>query len=99
VARAALAHAQDPLASVDALRAERDNCVDWLRGRGLLVADSDANFVMFGEFADRDVVWQQLVDRGVLIRQVGPPGWLRVSIGTAAEMDAFRKAFSEVVPA
>jgi histidinol-phosphate aminotransferase len=99
VARAALAHAQDPLASVDALRAERDNCVGWLRGRGLSVADSDANFVMFGEFADRDVVWRQLVDRGVLIRQVGPPGWLRVSIGTADEMDAFKKAFSEVVPA
>jgi histidinol-phosphate aminotransferase len=97
VARAALAHAQDPLASVDALRAERDSCVDWLRGRGLSVADSDANFVMFGQFADRDAVWRQLVDRGVLIRQVGPPGWLRVSIGTAGEMEAFRQALNEVI--
>jgi histidinol-phosphate aminotransferase len=99
VARAALAHAQDPLASVAALRAERDQCVSWLRGRGLAVADSDANFVLFGEFDDRDAVWQGLVDRGVLIRQVGPPGWLRVSIGTPEEMAAFRHAFSEVVPA
>jgi histidinol-phosphate aminotransferase len=99
VARAALAWSQDPLASVDALRAERDECVAWLRGRGLSVADSDANFVLFGEFADRDAVWQQLVDRGVLIRQVGPPGWLRVSIGTAEEMAAFRAALTEVVPA
>jgi histidinol-phosphate aminotransferase len=99
VARAALAHAEDPLASVNALRVERDNTVDWLRGRGLSVADSDANFVMFGQFADRDAVWRQLVDRGVLIRQVGPPGWLRVSIGTADEMTAFKQAFSEVVPA
>jgi histidinol-phosphate aminotransferase len=98
VARAALAHAQDPLASVDALRAGRDDCVAWLRDRGLSVADSDANFVMFGEFADRDAVWRQLVDHGVLIRQVGPPGWLRVSIGTAEEMAAFKKAFNEVVP-
>ena len=98
VARAALAHAQDPLASVDALRAGRDDCVAWLRDRGLSVADSDANFVMFGEFADRDAVWRQLVDHGVLIRQVGPPGWLRVSIGTAEEMAAFREAFNEVVP-
>jgi histidinol-phosphate aminotransferase len=97
VARAALAHAQDPLASVDALRAERDQCVAWLRGLGLSVADSDANFVLFGEFADRDAVWQQLVDRGVLIRQVGPPGWLRVSIGTPEEMAAFRAALSEVL--
>ena len=99
VARAALAWSQDPLASVATLRAERDQCVAWLRGRGLSVADSDANFVLFGQFADRDAVWRQLVDRGVLIRQVGPPGWLRVTIGTAQEMAAFRAALSEVVPA
>ncbi|HEY0716815.1 MAG TPA: histidinol-phosphate transaminase, partial [Streptosporangiaceae bacterium] len=96
VARAALAWSQDPLASVEALRAERDQCVAWLRGRGLAVADSDANFVLFGEFADRDAVWRQLVGRGVLIRQVGPPGWLRVSIGTPAEMASFRAALNEV---
>ena len=99
VARAALAHAEDPLASVAALRAERDQCVTWLRARGLAVADSDANFVLFGTFPDRDAVWQGLVDRGVLIRQVGPPGWLRVSVGTPEEMAAFRAAFSAVVPA
>src|SRR6201996_7361976 len=99
VARAALAHAEDPLASVAALRSERDQCVAWLRDRGLTVADSDANFVLFGQFADRDAVWRALVSRGVLIRQVGPPGWLRVSVGTPEEMAAFREAFSEVVPA
>jgi len=97
VARAALAHSQDPLASVDALRTERDGTVAWLRARDLKVADSDANFVMFGEFTDRDAVWRALVDRGVLIRQVGPPGWLRVSIGTAAEMAAFRAALTDVL--
>jgi histidinol-phosphate aminotransferase len=97
VARAALAHAQDPLASVAALRAERDQCVTWLRERGLSVADSDANFVLFGQFADRDAVWRELVDRGVLIRQVGPPGWLRVSVGTPEEMAAFRSALNEVI--
>ena len=92
VARAALAHAAEPLATVQALRAERDSVVDWLRGRGLTVADSDANFVLFGEFADAHAIWQSLLARGVLIREVGPPGWLRVSIGTPAEMDAFRSA-------
>ena len=80
-----------------ALRSERDQCVAWLRDRGLAVADSDANFVLFGPFADRDAVWQGLVDRGVLIRQVGPPGWLRVSIGTPEEMAAFRSALNEVI--
>jgi histidinol-phosphate aminotransferase len=92
VARAALAHAAEPLATVQALRAERDRLVDWLRGQGLTVADSDANFVLFGEFGDAHAIWQALLDRGVLIRETGPPGWLRVTAGTPAEMDAFRGA-------
>ncbi len=97
VARAALACAADPLATVAALRAERDATVAWLREQGLAVADSDANFVLFGTFPDRHAVWQGLLDRGVLIREVGPPGWLRVTIGTPAEMAAFRAALSEVL--
>jgi histidinol-phosphate aminotransferase len=97
VARAALALASEPLASVAALRAERDTLVGWLRQRGLTVADSDANFVLFGEFDSRHEVWQGLLDRGVLIREVGPPRWLRVTVGTPAEMAAFRSALAEVL--
>jgi histidinol-phosphate aminotransferase len=97
VARAALAHTAELLATVDAIRTERDSLVDWLRGLGLTVADSDANFVMFGEFADRHDVWQRLLEAGVLIREVGPPGWLRVSIGTPDEMAAFRAALTAVL--
>jgi histidinol-phosphate aminotransferase len=97
VARAALAHRDEPLATVTLLRAERDALVSWLRGRGLTVADSDANFVLFGEFADRREVWQRLLDRGVLIRETGPPGWLRVTVGTPAEMAAFRDALDAVL--
>lgn len=96
VALAALRHAPALLARVDDLRAERDRTVAWLRGRGLTAADSDANFVLFGTFADRHAVWQGLLDRGVLIRETGPDGWLRVSIGTAPEMAAFRQALIEV---
>ncbi len=51
--------------------------------------DSDANFVLFGRFADRHAVWQALLDRGVLVRETGPPDWLRVSIGTATETATF----------
>lgn len=96
VARAALAHADELMAQVGALRAERDRTVEWLRSRGLRVAETDANFVLFGTFADRHAVWQGLLDRGVLIRETGPDGWLRVSIGTPAEMAAFQDALEEV---
>ena len=96
-ALAALRHAPDLLARVADLRAERDATVDWLRGRGMRVADSDANFVLFGTFADRHAVWQGLVERGVLIRETGPDGWLRVSVGTPEEMDAFKDALVDVL--
>lgn len=96
-ALAALRHAPELLGRVDELRVERDATVEWLRARGLEVADSDANFVLFGTFADRHAVWQGLVDRGVLVRETGPDGWLRVSIGTPAEMDAFKDALIQVM--
>jgi histidinol-phosphate aminotransferase len=96
VARAAIASRDEPLATVEALRQSRDELVTWLRGHGLTVADSDANFVLFGVFADRDAVWQGLLDRGVLIRNTGPEGWLRVTVGTPAENDAFKQALTEV---
>jgi histidinol-phosphate aminotransferase len=97
VARVALRHADELLARVDDLRAERDRTVDWLRGQDLTVADSDANYVLFGRFADRHAVWQGLLDRGVLIRETGPDGWLRVSVGTPDEMTTFKNALKEVL--
>jgi histidinol-phosphate aminotransferase len=96
-ALAALRHAPELLGKVDELRAERDRTVGWLRAQRLTVADSDANFALFGTFADRHAVWQGLLDRGVLIRETGPDGWLRVSIGTVSEMDAFREALTQVM--
>ena len=95
-ALAALRHAPELLGRVDDLRAERDATVTWLREQGFEVADSDANFLLFGRFGDRHAVWQGLVDRGVLIRETGPDGWLRVSVGTPDEMAAFRKALMDV---
>jgi histidinol-phosphate aminotransferase len=97
VARVALQHGAELLATVDRLRAERDRTVAHLRGIGLQAADSDANFVLFGTFPDRHAVWQGLLDRGVLIRETGPDGWLRVSVGTPDEMAAFRAALQEVL--
>jgi histidinol-phosphate aminotransferase len=97
VALAALGHTGELLSSVARIRTERDDLVAWLRGAGLSAADSDANFVLFGTFADRHAVWQALLDHGVLIRETGPPRWLRVSVGTAGEMAAFRDALARVL--
>ena len=96
VAMVALRHAPELLGRVDELRAERDATVAWLRGQGFGVAESDANFVLFGTFPDRHAVWQGLLDHGVLVRETGPDGWLRVSVGTPAEMAAFRGALAAV---
>ena len=91
-ALAALSHREELMAQVASLRNERDAFVDWLRAQGLTAHDSDANFVLFGPFPDRDTVWRRLLDAGVLIRVVGPEGFLRASIGTPAEMERLRRA-------
>ncbi len=96
VARVALANAPEMLAAVDRLRTARDDVSAWLIRGGFQVAESDANFVLFGRFADARAVWQGLLDRGVLIREVGPPGWLRVSAGTPAEMASFTVALDQI---
>ena len=96
-ARVALAHAPEMLAKVDQLRQARDDLAQWLATQGLQVAESDANFVLFGRFADPHAVWQALLDRGVLIRETGPEGWLRVSAGTPAEMQAFKDAMAPLL--
>lgn len=95
-ALAALRHREELMAQIAGLRAERDALATWLRDRGYAVADSDANFVLFGTFPDRGAVFRALLERGVLIRVVGPEGWLRVSVGTPEETQAFMAALTEV---
>jgi histidinol-phosphate aminotransferase len=97
-ALAALRHAPETLASVRMLADERDRVVESLSGLGAAVVPSDANFVLFGPFTDRAAAWQSYLDRGVLVRDVGIDGHLRVTIGTPAENDAFLAASKEIVP-
>ncbi len=97
IACTALSFSDELLGQVDALRRERDGLVDWLRAEGLQAVDSDANFVMFGRFSDRRRVWEGLLDRGVLVRETGPEGWLRVTVGTPEENAAFRTALLGVL--
>lgn len=86
-ARAALRHADDTLGSVATLIAERERVAAALSGMGFRVIPSDANFVLFGGFADAPAVWQSYLDAGVLIRDVGIPGYLRTTIGLIDEND------------
>ncbi|AZM52732.1 histidinol-phosphate transaminase [Streptomyces sp. WAC 01529] len=95
-ALAALEHTDTLLKYVEQLKAERDRLVTELRALGYEVTDSDANFVQFGRFPDSHRVWRQILDRGVLVRDNGVPGWLRVTAGTPAENDAFLDAVREL---
>ncbi|MGI9001223.1 MAG: histidinol-phosphate transaminase [Pseudonocardia sp.] len=96
-ARAALRHAEATLGSVALLRAERDRVVSQLAATGYDVVGSDANFVLFGRFTDAPRAWRAFLDRGVLIRDVGIAAWLRVTVGTPVENDAFLGVAAEVV--
>lgn len=95
-ATAALRHGDDTLGSVARLVAERRRVETALTELGITVVDSDANFLLFGVFDDAPAVWQAFLDRGVLLRDVGIPGHLRVTIGTPAENDAFLSVCTEL---
>ena len=95
-ARAALRHADETLGSVAALAAERDRVSAELTRLGYRVIPSDANFVLFGEFTDAPATWQRYLDAGVLIRDVGIPGYLRTTIGLADENNAFLAASAQL---
>lgn len=96
-ALAALEHTDTLLGYVETLKAERDRLVSELRALGCEVTESDANFVQFGRFEDAHAAWQALLDRGVLVRDNGVPGMLRVTAGTPAENDAFLDAVRELM--
>ncbi|WP_315502208.1 histidinol-phosphate transaminase [Actinomyces radicidentis] len=98
-ALAALSHREELMTQVASLRGERDDLVTWLREQGWNAHESDSNFVLFGPFEDRDAVFEALLERGVLIRVVGPDGYLRVCIGTPEEMKAFRTVLTAVAGA
>nr|WP_036458266.1 histidinol-phosphate transaminase [Mycobacterium sp. UM_WGJ] len=95
-ARAALRHADDTLGSVAQLIAERDRVSAELSAMGFRVIPSDANFVLFGQFADAPATWQRYLDAGILIRDVGIPGYLRATTGLPEENDALLAASKQL---
>ncbi|MDO5065740.1 MAG: histidinol-phosphate transaminase [Propionibacteriaceae bacterium] len=98
LARVALAHRQELLAQVAELAQQAREFQAWLSEQGYEVIPSDANFVLFGRFPDRHATWQGLLERGVLIRETGPEGFLRASAGRPEEMAALRDALCDIHP-
>ncbi|WP_044084940.1 histidinol-phosphate transaminase [Bifidobacterium gallicum] len=100
-ALAAFDHTDEQLAEVDHLRDIRQQTAAWLeqqtyKGQPLRVMPSQSNFLLFGGNLDeRELIFEQMLERGVLIRVVGPDGWLRVCMGTDQEMARFREALVE----
>jgi len=97
LALAALEHADEPLAHVAELRETCAQTQVWMRSLGLDVPASETNFALFGPFADRHATWEALLERGILVREVGPAGYLRVSMGTSDDMVLFRQALVAVL--
>jgi histidinol-phosphate aminotransferase len=97
-ARAALRHADDTLGSVATLIAERNRVSETLADMGFRVIPSDANFVLFGEFADAPGTWHRYLDAGVLIRDVGIPGYLRATTGLTDENDVLLDTSARLAP-
>jgi len=95
-ATAALRHAPVMLATVGDIAAQRDRIVAELPALGYEPYPSDSNFVFFGGVDDPNAVFEALFARDILIRDVGIPGHLRVTAGTAEETDYFLRSLAEV---
>jgi len=96
-ASAALRHADDTLASVEHLVAERRRVAGTLLHQGFSVIESQANFLLFGPFGQAGAAWQEYLDAGVLLRDVGIAHHLRVTIGTDLENDEFLRVSETMV--
>lgn len=84
-ASAALDFAPLMLENVSKIKVQRDRIIAALESFGLKPYRSDANFVLVAGFKDPQEVFEKLLARGVLIRNVGVPGTLRITAGTEAE--------------
>ena len=89
-AEVALDFKEELLGTVAQLRKDRDLVAQQLTEMGLKVIPSASNFLLFSGFDIPSAqLWQMMLDRGVLIRDVGLLGYLRVTIGNEAENKKF----------
>lgn len=98
-ATAALRHAPEMLAMVDDIKAQRDRMVTELQAMGYRTYETWSNFVLFGGVADPHGTFEALLDRDVIVRDLGIPNHLRVSAGTEEETTVFLDAMREITAA
>ncbi len=96
-ALAALRHRASLMSEVEEIKHQRDRIVKELERLGLRPATSDSNFVFFTGLRDPQRVWRGLLEAGILVRDVGIPGSLRVTAGTDAETSAFLTRLEELL--
>lgn len=94
----AIEHRAELLGGVSTLIAARENVVSELHAMGLTTIPSSANFVLFTGFKqEAPQLWAEMLEKGVLIRDVGLSGYLRVTIGNEAENQLFVSALKELI--
>ena len=97
-AQVAIDHRAELLGGVATLIAARESVIKALHDLGLTTIASSANFVLFTGFKqEAPQLWAALLEKGVLIRDVGLSGYLRVTIGNEAENTLFVSALKELI--
>ena len=97
-AQVAIDHRAELLGGVSTLIKARAHVVQALHDMGLTTIPSSANFVLFTGFKqDAPQLWASMLEKGVLIRDVGLSGYLRVTIGNEAENNLFISALKELI--
>lgn len=97
-AQVAIDHRAELLGGVSTLIKARAHVVQALHDMGLTTIPSSANFILFTGFKqDAPQLWAAMLEKGVLIRDVGLSGYLRVTIGNEAENTLFISALKELI--
>jgi histidinol-phosphate aminotransferase len=93
---AALDHTSEMLAMVDDIRRQRDRLLAELPKLGFTVWPSEANFVLFGGVRHPHALFEALLERDIIIRDLGIPHHLRVTAGTEEETTVFLDALEQL---
>lgn len=79
--------------------ATRDSVFDWLRTNGYSFIPSQSNCFMLDTRRDGQHVIEAMRQQNVYIGRIWPvmPSYVRITVGTPAEMDQFQTAFNRVM--